>query len=105
MIVFLCSGCQGSIKKAAMKVAHDNGVDIVTGGSGNLAGSGEELEGSFAELLLRLGIGVRDRRLSFACGAFFRLLANYVYLRCHTYENCIPDFGYRRQGSNRHWPF
>ena len=43
-----------------MKVAHDNGVDIVTGGSGNLAGSGEELEGSFAELLLRLGIGVRD---------------------------------------------
>ena len=81
MIVFLCSGCQGSIKKAAMKVAHDNGVDIVTGGSGNLAGSGEELEGSFAELLLRLGIGVRDRRLSFACGAI-RLLSNHVYLRC-----------------------
>ena len=74
MIVFLCSGCQGSIKKAAMKVAHDNGVDIVTGGSGNLAGSGEKLEGSFAELLLRPGIGVRDQRLSFACGVFFRLL-------------------------------
>jgi len=88
-----------------MKVAHDNGVDIVTGGSGNLAGSGEKLEGSFAELLLRLGIGVRDRRLFLVCGAFVRLLLNHVYLCCHAYEKRIPDFGYRRQGSNRHWPF
>ena len=38
-----------------MKIAHDNGVGIVIVGSGNLVGSSCESEGSFAELLLRLG--------------------------------------------------
>ena len=61
MIAFLCNGCQGSIKKAVMKMAHDNGVGIVIGDSQDiLVGSEDEPEGSFAELLLRLGIGVRD---------------------------------------------
>ena len=88
-----------------MKVAHDNGVGIVIGSSSTLVGSEEEPESSFAEPLLRLGPGVCDRRLFFVCGAFVRLLANHVYLRCHTYEKRIPDFGYRPQGYNRHWPF
>ena len=88
-----------------MKIAHDNGMGIVIGRSCAPVGSEDEPEDSFAKSLLRLGIGVRDRRLSFACGAFFRLLANHVCLRCHAYGKRIPDFGYRRQGSNRHWPF
>ena len=88
-----------------MKIAHDNGVGIVIGDSSALVGSEYEPEGFFAEPLLRLGPGVCDRHLFFVCGAFVRLLANHVYLRCHTYEKRIPDFGYRPQGSNRHWPF
>jgi len=68
-------------------------------------GSEDEPEDSFAELLLRLVPGVRDRRFSLVCGALIRLLSNHIYLRCHTYEKRIPDFGYRPQGSNRHWPF
>ena len=47
-------------------------------------------EDSFVEHLLRLGPGVCDRPF-LACGAFVRLLANHVYLRCHTYEKRIPD--------------
>ena len=88
-----------------MKIAHDNGVGIVIGGSNAPVGSEDELEGSFAESLLKLVPGVCDRRLLLICGAFVRLLLNHVYLRCHTYEKRIPDFGYRPQGSNRHWPF
>ena len=82
MIVFLCSGYQGSIKKAVMKVAYDKGVDIVIWGS--LLGSEAEPEGSFAEPLLRLVPEVCDQCLFFACGAFVCLLLNYIYLRCHT---------------------
>ena len=92
-------------KKAVIKIAHDNGLCIVIVGSGALVGSEDEPEGSFTELLLRLETGVRDRRLVLVCGAFVRLLANHVYLCCHTYEKRIPDFGYRPQGSNRHWSF
>ena len=54
IVTFLCNGCQGSIKKAAMKIAHDNGVDIVIGGSDAPVGSEDEPEGSFAEPLLKL---------------------------------------------------
>lgn len=54
MLAFLCNGCQGSIKKAVMKIAHDNGVGIIIGSSGVLVGSEEEPEGSFAEPFLRL---------------------------------------------------
>ena len=61
-----------------MKVAHDNGVDIVIVGSGDLVGSGDEPEGSLAEPLLRLGTGVRDRRLSCGCGVFIRLFESRV---------------------------
>ena len=43
MIAFLCNGCQGSIKKAVMKIAHNNEVGIVIGCSGDLVGSGGEL--------------------------------------------------------------
>jgi len=88
-----------------MKIAHDNGVCIVIGGSGALVGSEYEPEGSFVEPLLRLVPGVCDRHLFIVCGAFVRLLANHVYLCCHTYEKRISDIGYRPQGSNRHWPF
>ena len=105
MTEFLCNGCQGFIKQAVMKIAHDNGVGIVIGDSSALVGSEYEPEGFFAEPLLRLGPGVCDRHLFFVCGAFVRLLLNHVYLRCHTYEKCIFDFGYRPQGSDRHWPF
>ena len=66
MSMFLCNGFQGSIKKAVMKIAHDNGVGIVIGGSDDLVGSENKPEGSFAEPLLRLGPGVCDRRLSFS---------------------------------------
>jgi hypothetical protein len=68
-------------------------------------GSEDEPEDSFAEPLLRLVPGVCDRHLFIVYGAFIRFLANHVYLRCHTYEKRIPDFGYRPQGSNRHWLF
>lgn len=88
-----------------MKIAHDNGVGIVIGGSGALVGSEYEPEGSFAEPLLRVVPGVCDQCLFLVCGAFVRLLLNHVYLRCHTNEKRIPDFGYRPQGSKRHWPF
>ena len=88
-----------------MKIAHDNGVCIVIGGSGALVGSEYEPEGSFVEPLLRLVPGVCDRHLFIVYGAFIRLLLNHVYLRCHTHEKRIPDFGYRSQGSNRHWLF
>ena len=43
-----------------MKVAHDNGADILIVGSGDLVGSKDEPEDSFAEPLLRLGTRVRD---------------------------------------------
>ena len=88
-----------------MKIAHDNGVGIVIVGSGALVESEDEPEGSFAEPLLKLVPGVCDRRLLLICGVFVRLLLNHVYLRCHTYKKRIPDFGYRLQRSNRHWPF
>ena len=89
-----------------MKIAHDNGVGIVIGSRGGaFVGSEYEPEGSFAERLLRLVPGVCDRHLFFVCGVFVRLLLNHVYLRCHTYEKRIPDFGYRPQGSNHHWRF
>ncbi len=79
-----------------MKIAHDNGVSIVIGGSDTLVGSENEPEGSFAESLLRLGPGVCDRHLFLVCGAFVRLLLNHVYLRCHTHEKRILDFGYKQ---------
>ena len=60
MIAFLCNGCQGFTKKAVMKAAHDNGADILIVGSGDLVGSKDEPEDSFAEPLLRLGTRVRD---------------------------------------------
>ena len=82
-----------------MKIAHDNGVGIVIVGSGNLVGSSCESEGSFAEFLLRLGP-------EFVIDAFLLLVVfSNVYLRCHTYEKHVLDFGYRPQESNRHWPF
>ncbi len=40
MIVLLCNGCQDFIKKAVMKIAHDNEVGIVIWGSSALVGSG-----------------------------------------------------------------
>ena len=88
-----------------MKIAHDNGVCIVIGGSGALVGSEYEPEGSFAEPLLRLVSRVCDRHLFIVCGAFVCLLLNHVYLRCYTYEKRIHGFGCRPQGSNRHWLF
>jgi len=97
MIAFLCNGCQGFTKKAVIKVAHDNGVNILIVGSGDLVVSEDDPEDSFAELLLRLSTGIRDQGISFACGVHICLLSNHVYLRCHTYEKRILDFGYRPQ--------
>ena len=105
MTAFICNCCQGSIKKAVIKIAHDNGVCIVIGGISALVGSEYEPEGSFAELLLRLVPRVCDWDLFLVCGAFVRLLLNHVYLSCHTHEKRIPDFGYRPWESDRHWPF
>ena len=78
-----------------MKIAHYNGVGIVIEGSGALVGSENEPEGSFAEPLLSLVPRVCDQRLFLVCGTFVRLLANHVYLCCHTYEKRIPHFGYK----------
>ena len=74
MIAFLCYGCQSFIKKAVMKIAHDNGVGIVIGCGSVSVGSEDEPEDSFTEPLLRLGPGVCDRRLFLICCAFVRLL-------------------------------
>ena len=94
-----------------MQIAHDNGVGIVIGGSGALVGSGDELEGSFAEPLLRLGLEfVIDVFLSlavFSSTCCYRITCSCAVLRffCHTYEKRISDFGYTPQVPDRHWHF
>lgn len=105
MIAFLYNGCQGFTKKAVIKIAHDNGVGIVIVGSGNLVGSSCKSEGSFAELLLRLG-------QEFVIDAFLLLVvfSSVCYRIMYTcaairMRSVSPILGYRPQGSNRHWRF
>ena len=90
-----------------MKVPHDNGVGIVIGDNGDLVGSRGEPEGSFAELLLRLGLEfVIDAFLSLAVlsSTCYRITYTCAVLQsfCHTYEKRISDFGYRLQVPDRH---
>ena len=93
-----------------MKVPHDNGVGIVIGGSGDLVGSGNEPEGSFAEPLLRLGPEfVIDVFLLLAVflSDYYRITCTCAVFQsfCHTYEKRISDFGYTPQVPDSHWLF
>ncbi len=84
MIAFLCNGCQGSIKKAVISSARAERVPLIIGGGGDLVGGGGEPEGSFAEVLVKLGSGFRDSRIALAWGVAGRLFSNRAYLQSPT---------------------
>jgi len=92
MLTFLCNGCRFH-KKAVMKIAHDNEVCIVIGGSGALVGSEDEPKRLSCRTFVEAWAGVCDRRLFLACRCF----------RPFVSESRVPELSYVWEAYPRFW--